>query len=202
MNLIETIKLENGKFANLELHQNRMNNSRQALFGCDDEINLTSNLQAWTLEAEESEKYNIHKCRIIYNKKIQNIEIIPYKFPSITSLKFVIDDTIDYTFKYQKRDSIDKLFSRKEDCDDILIIKNGIITDTSYCNILFYNGKKWLTPEKPLLKGVQRQFLIDNEIVETANITPTDLQYFEKARIINAMIEFENELDIRINEIH
>ena len=68
-------------------------------------------------------------------------------------------------------------------------------------NILFFNGKKWLTPEKPLLKGIQRQFLLNNEIIETANISPNDLHNFTKARLVNAMIGFEDMLDISIAEI-
>lgn len=202
MNLIETIKFENGKFSNLELHQHRMNNSRKVLWGCTDDINLTTILQAWTLKTEKFEAdHNLYKCRIIYNQQIQNIEILPYKFPKLNSLKIIYDDTIDYNFKYQNRDLINKLYSLRGDHDDILIVKNGLITDTSYCNVLFYNGKHWLTPEKPLLKGIQRQYLVNNEIVETANIMPSDIQMFKKLRLINAMISFEENMDISINQI-
>lgn len=206
MNLIETIKFENGNFSNLELHQQRMNDSRKALWGCNNDINLVSKLQAWMLEAETPEKetvesHNIYKCRIIYNQYIRNIEIFPYKYPKINSLKIIYNDTIDYNFKYQNRDLLNKLYSLRGDHDDILIVKNGLITDTSYCNVLFYNGKHWLTPEKPLLKGIQRQYLVNNEIVETANIMPSDIQMFEKLRIINAMISFKEKMDIFINQI-
>lgn len=197
MNLIETIKLKNGKFANLELHQDRMNNSRKKLWACNDKINLASSLKATTLEIDK-----LYKCRIIYNKKIHSIEVLPYKFPVINSIRLVFDDTIDYNFKFQNRDNLNSLFSLKEDCDDILIVKNGLITDTSFCNILFFNGKQWLTPEKPLLKGIQRQYLINNELVETANITPSDINKFVKFRLINAMISFKDKFDIDIINLH
>ena len=113
----------------------------------------------------------------------------------------VFDDTINYNLKFENREKINQLFAKREQCDEILIVKNGLVTDTSFCNILFFNGKKWLTPEKPLLKGIQRQFLINNEIVETANISPSDLHNFTKARLVNAMIGFEDALDIIIENI-
>lgn len=199
MNLIETIKFENGKFANIKLHQIRMNNARNLLFDCNNNIYLNNELEKYT---KNHPIENIQKCRIIYNKQIENIEFHPYVFPKIKSLKIVFNDLIDYNFKYENRESINQLFKQRQNCDDILIIKDGLITDTSYCNILFFDGKRWLTPEKPLLKGVQRQFLIENEIIETANITISDLQYFTKARLINAMIGFEQELNLKIEKIY
>jgi len=199
MNLIETIKYKNGEFVNLELHQDRMNNSRRILWGNDDAFNLETILQEWTHEAET---YKLYKCRIIYNKEIQNIEILPYEIPKIKSLKFVLDNSIDYDHKYQNRDRINSLFSHRKNCDDILIVKNNLITDSSYCNVLFFNGKNWLTPERPLLKGTQRQYLINNEIVNTADIRPSDINNFEKVRLINAMISFEDKFDIEIVDLH
>lgn len=199
MNLIETIKFENGKFANLELHQIRMNNARNLLFGCNDNVDLHAELRKYI---NNHQKESIQKCRIIYNKQIENIEFHPYIFPNIKSLKIVFSNQIDYSFKYENREIINRLFAQRQNCDDILIIKDGLITDTSYCNILFYNGKKWLTPQKPLLKGVQRQFLMDNEIIETANITISDLQKFTKARLINAMIDFNQQLNLKIEQIY
>ena len=66
---------------------------------------------------------------------------------------------------------------------------------------LFFNGKHWITPEKPLLQGTQRAFLLEKEIIKTANIRVEDLVNFENARLINAMIRFEDEVDIDIKNI-
>jgi len=202
MKLLETIKFEDGKFANLELHQNRMNKSQKELFGCENKIDLISELKRFQEKFQTSNiNHKIYKCRIVYSKTLQNIELLPYSSLSIKSLKIVNDDSINYNFKFENREKINQLFAKRKNSDDVLIVKNGLITDTSFCNILFFNGKKWLTPEKPLLKGIQRQFLLNNEIVETANISPNDLHNFTKARLVNAMIGFEDAFDIIIENI-
>lgn len=204
MNFLETIKYDNGKFANLELHQKRMNITNKMFFKNYDGIDLSSELNSFieTYNKSSEISYNkVYKCRITYSKKIHLIEIIPYSIPKIESLKIIGCNEIEYAFKYENRDTIKQLFSKKNNADDILIVKNELITDTSYCNIIFFNGSKWLTPERPLLKGVQRQYLLDEEVIETAKIRTSDLHNFQKARLINSMISFDNYLDIHMNNI-
>jgi len=193
--LLETIRLEDGTFSLLAYHQLRMNRSRKELFRCKDEIDLVKILQTGMLEK------SLYKCRIIYSDQIEKIEFILYQLPGIRSLKIVIDDQIEYPYKFNDRTRINELFEKRENCDDILIVKNGLVTDTSFANILFYNGKKWLTPAHPLLKGTRRAHLLDKELIEVADIRIKDLKYFEKARLINAMIRFEDNLDISLPNI-
>ena len=143
----------------------------------------------------------LFKCRIIYSEQIEKVEFIPYSIPKINKLKMVFDDQISYTYKFLNRTSIEKLYNLKGNHDDVLIVKNGLITDTSYANIIFYNGTEWLTPEKPLLKGTQRVALLEKEMIKTADIRPVDLIHFKKARLLNAMIRFEDKMDIMIRNI-
>ena len=112
-----------------------------------------------------------------------------------------MDDEINYSHKYFDRSRLEKLFFQKGNCDDILILKNGFITDTFFANILLYNGNEWLTPSNPLLKGTQRQFLLETEKVITADIRPSDLKNFKKARLVNAMMRFEDEVDVSLSNI-
>jgi len=65
-----------------------------------------------------------------------------------------------------------------------------------------FNGKEWLTPEQPLLKGTQRAALLEKEQIETAVIGVDDLHYFTKVRLINAMIRFEDRLDIAMEKLN
>jgi 4-amino-4-deoxychorismate lyase len=113
----------------------------------------------------------------------------------------VFPSELEYSYKYEDRKAINKLFKEKGPADDILIVKKGLITDTSFCNILFYNGKNWITPSFPLLKGTQRRYLLEQERIIPAEISTSDLQNFSKARLINAMIRFEDSLDIDIQDI-
>jgi 4-amino-4-deoxychorismate lyase len=173
-----------------------MNASRKELFNASP-IDLFSLLQAPKLEISPG----LFKCRIIYSQQIETIEFIPYQIPNIKSLKLVVNDSLDYSHKYLNRKLLEKLFSQKGNCDDVVIVKNGFVTDTSFANVLFFNGKNWLTPAKPLLKGTQRQFLLENEQIGTADIHPSDLKYFQKMRLVNAMIRFEDEVDVEIENI-
>jgi 4-amino-4-deoxychorismate lyase len=205
MRLLETIRFHSGKLYNLVYHQERMNQSRKELFDSKDEINLGAEiikLQTPRLELNvNNQKIDLFKLRVIYAESIEQIEIIPYSLPKIQTLKIVHNDSIDYSHKFLDRNQLDHLYQRKENCDDILIVKNGLITDTWFANILFYDGENWVTPSRPLLKGTQRQFLLDQKIIEAAELKADDLKLFKKARLINAMIRFEDELDIQIRNI-
>ncbi|PLX11234.1 MAG: hypothetical protein C0598_08620 [Marinilabiliales bacterium] len=198
MKLFESISYQNGNFQNLDLHQKRMNNSRKKLFSSADDINLFSALSRVNLNKFENEQ--LYKCRVLYSNDIEKVEFIPYKKPQIKSLK-IIHSNLNYEYKYEDREELSSLYAKRENCDDILIIKDELITDTYFCNILFYNGKNWITPEKPLLKGVQRAYLLKNEKIETAIIKLQDLKNFSKARLINALLEFDNSIEIMVSNI-
>lgn len=201
MKLLESIRFENSEFSNLEFHQQRMNSSRKALDISKNEILLQDEIVQSPAFQNVKNAQGLFKCRIIYAEKIEIIEFVPYKLTSIQSLKILADNNINYAHKYANRSHLQKLFSHKESCDDILIVKNGFVTDTSFANIIFFNGKSWITPSKPLLKGTQRQFLLETEKISTAEIRPVDLKNFEKARMVNAMIHFEDAFDILIKSI-
>ncbi len=198
MQLLETIRFNAGKFSNIELHQRRFNDSRRQLFNCKDEINLISILNSYKKNQPD---YQLLKCRVIYDAEIESVEFIPYNLPNITSLKLVSCDEIEYNHKYFDRSHINKLMLRKGDADDIIFVKNGLITDSSFANLLFFNGNQWITPTQPLLKGTQRARLIEQEQVITADIRTADLSNFTKVRLINAMLRFEDGVDIQIENI-
>jgi len=75
--------------------------------------------------------------------------------------------------------------------NDVLIIRNGLVTDTSYCNIIFENEMGLFSPQNPLLKGVQRDFLLQQRKIETAIIGVDDIKKYSFFYLINAMIPLE-----------
>lgn len=206
--LLETIRYENGQFKNLSYHQQRVNRAQQALFTAGKKIDLEASLMklltSGNIEYPATEivpKTGLFKCRVVYSSHIQKVEWLPYQVPDIETLKMVFPVTIEYSYKYANREVISTLFQQRGRANDILIVKNGLITDTSFCNILFYNGSHWVTPSYPLLKGTQRQFLLEKELIQTVEIRPKDLKNFSKARLINAMVRFEDTLDVEIKNI-
>ncbi len=184
--LLETIQIKNREFQNLEYHQHRVDRSRRILFGSVEKMNLLENI-----EIPESLKSGMYKCRVVYSDKIYSVEFLTYNPKAIKTLKLIRNNGIDYAMKYHDRKSLENLFDLRSVGDDILIVKNNLITDTSFCNILFYNDAQWFTPEKPLLEGTQRQKLLDEGRIKTCNISPDNLFIYQKFMLINAMLEFD-----------
>ncbi len=198
MDLLETIRVENGIAENLNLHLDRMRRSYYFLFKKKLPFDLIN-----TVNNNVNQSSNgLQKCRVVYNKNLIGFKITDYKIPMIKSVRLVEDNSIDYKFKYENRSNINKLFDLRGNTDDVIIVKNGLITDSSYANLLFFDGDRWVTPEKPLLAGVQRQKLLDNKTIYCHNITPDNLKSFQKLRFINAMLRFEDEIDIEIDKIY
>ena len=184
--LIESIQLNNGRFHRLHYHQARMDWSIQQLHNDKSKINLVEYLN--TLQYSS---IGLFKCRVIYEKKIEKVEFISYTPSIITNLKIVHDNDINYEHKFEDRSRILELFKQRQFCDDILIVRNGFVTDTSYCNILFYNGYQWITPSTPLLKGTMRQMLLDAAEIIERPVTIQDINSFKKFRLINSMLGFD-----------
>lgn len=184
--LIESIKLHDGNFHNLFYHEQRMVRSLQMLCGTHDEFNLENFLMALNYP-----KQGLFKCRIIYDDNKREVEFHPYSIRPVKSLKLVEHDRISYEFKYADRKTIERLYSLRDACDDILIIKKGHVTDSSYSNIVFRKGKQWYTPWSALLKGTQRQKLIEINQITEEEIRVEDIKSFDTFKLINAMLEFE-----------
>jgi len=191
--LLETIKIVDGKPRNLEWHNSRMNHSRKEKFGISGSLDLNE-----LLHIPDEHKSGIIKCRVIYSESIKEIHYSKYLQRDISSLKCVSGDHIDYSLKYVNRSGLVELLTKRGNCDDILIIKNNFVTDTSFSNIVFYDGSKWITPTTPLLKGTQREKLITGKVIMEEEIRMRDIKKFKKAKLINALLEFNGkEIDIK-----
>ncbi len=193
--LLESIRCENGELQNLPYHQARMDASVEALSG------KANSIMPGAIKVPEHCRQGLFKCRVIYGKALESVEFLPYQRRVINALKMVNDNEIDYSCKFADRAVFHRLLEKNANCDDILIVKNGLLADTSYTNILFFNGRLWLTPALPLLQGTQRAKLLAEEKIVSAAIRPADIAHFQKARLINAMMRFEDEVDIDIGKI-
>lgn len=191
--LIESIKLLDGNFCNLFYHEQRMLRSLHTLFGYEEDFHLERFLMELDIPTR-----GLYKCRLVYDDVTREVEFIPYQIRPVNSLMIVEHDRISYEFKYKDRKTIDKLCTLKKDCDDILIVKRGLVTDSSYANIVFRRGKEWFTPWSALLKGTQRQKLIDSNKLIQEEITMKDIRSFDTFKLINALLEFEGpEIDVK-----
>lgn len=182
----ETIKAVNAEIFNLSFHQQRYESVLNH-FGIKEIQNLSLYLNP--------PKNGLYRCRLTYDlsKNPHKIDVTyhEYKKREINSLKLVYDDEITYDLKSTQRERLDALYDLRESCDDVLIVKNSLITDTTIANIAFYNSKKWLTPALPLLKGTTRERLLRENKIYEANIHVEDLKSFSHVALMNAMIDFD-----------
>jgi len=153
------------------------------------------------IKIPEECKTGLFRCRVIYSKTIENVEFLNHKYRQIDSLKLVEDNQIDYRYKFANRQHLEKLFARRGDCDDILIVKNGCITDSFTANVIFYNGHRWHTPDTPLLPGTQRAKLLKEDKISVCRITPYDLRKYQKVGLINAMQDLDKMPVIGIDKV-
>jgi 4-amino-4-deoxychorismate lyase len=195
--LFETIKCSDGKLFNMEFHQSRFEKSCVDYFGIQPNIYLMENI-----EIPAFAKNGLFRCRVTYSTQIEKIEFIPHHYREIKSLKLIEDNDIDYRFKFDDRERLNLLFEKRGICNDIIIVKNGRITDSTFANIVFFDGEKWWTPDSPLLQGTQRAKLIGLGKISECRITPKDISIYSKAGLINALNDLNEMTQIAIHNIY
>jgi len=193
---IETIRLQNGELKNLPYHQLRFERTRSQ------ELGLASHPElAKEIPIPEGLDQGLLKCRIIYGETIERIEYEMYIRNEPASLKLVFSNDISYGYKYLNRSELEALYKLRGSCDDILIVKEGCLSDSYYANIAFWDGRDWFTPDTPLLPGTMRAALLDQGLLQVARIVPGDMKNFQKIRLINAMNDLNEGGEIPMDKI-
>ena len=189
---VESIKLKDGVFYRLQLHQQRVNKAFEAFYPTREPIDVVETLFQTVFPQE-----GVYKCRLVYDSDLQSLDIAPYVRREIRSLKLVETTQESLPYKQEDRTEFNAAFAQRGGCDDVLLVKDGLLTDTSYCNIALYDGENWYTPRTPLLYGVNRmQLLSDGKLMEK-DIKASELMNFQYISLFNAMIEFgELQLDV------
>jgi 4-amino-4-deoxychorismate lyase len=112
----------------------------------------------------------------------------------------IFDDEISYSKKYLDRKYLDKLYENKDEFDEIIIIKNKIITDTSIANIAIFYENTWITSRNCLLQGTTRNRLIEEKKILEKDISVSMLKKASKIALMNAMIGFDIKEDYSFSE--
>lgn len=178
----ETIKCVDGELFHMPYHQKRYDSVLKSL-GVEEIENLENHLNP--------PSYGLYRCRLVYTADSISVSYHEYTKRDITSLKVVFTNDIEYPLKSTNREALDALYEQRGDGDDVLIIKNLMVTDTSIANIALYRDGKWLTPKNPLLKGTTRARLLDEGKIVEAQIKVNELRSFTKVALLNAMIDFD-----------
>lgn len=180
---IETLCIEQGEIKNAECHNRRMNETRHRFWG---EVPL--------LRVEEFVSPQgcmpRTRCRLTYGREVESVEYFPYRLRRVESLRLVDGGEVDYRFKWADRSALDRLFARRGEADEVLIVRHGLLTDTSIANIALWNGREWHTPSAPLLRGTHRRRLLEEGVIHEHPIEPACLSDYSCIRLFNAMIHF------------
>jgi len=171
-----------GRAKNILYHNQRLNRSRRELYGIDEQIDLEN-----FISPPDEGSY---RCRVVYGGDIDTIEYIPYTPRDIQKIA-IVDSDIEYRYKYADRSGLNRLIATYKNYDDILIVKDGFVTDTTIANVAFLKDGRWYTPKTPLLDGTTRQRLIDNGFLSTQDINRSDISDYDGFAIMNAMIDFK-----------
>jgi 4-amino-4-deoxychorismate lyase len=174
----ETIKCENFKIFNLEYHKKRVANTISRNFVLEEYIYPPTK--------------NLLKCKVIYTKdEIVDVIYDDYIAKDIYKFKIIKNNDIVYDKKSINRDMINKLFDKRETANEIIIIKNGIVTDTSIANIAIYQDNQWITTKNPLLYGTTRERYINSGFLKEKDIDIDMLKNSKKIALLNVMIDFQ-----------
>ncbi|MDN5054756.1 aminotransferase class IV family protein [Aliarcobacter butzleri] len=183
----ETIKCEDFEVFNLDYHQKRVANT----------IGLNINLQEYINPISEE----LLRCKLIYDENgVVDVLYFPYKKREIKSFKIIFDNEIEYSKKYLNRAKLDELYEKKDDCDEVIIIKNEIVTDTTIANIAIFYENSWITSKNCLLGGTTRARLLEEKELFEKDITLDMLKNASKVALMNAMIGFDEIKDFKIKE--
>lgn len=210
--LLESILVQEGKIPLLEGHVQRVFDTALAydlsVSGAKQVAIAFKNAVATCVASDTCE--GKVKCRVVYSVSSDNqllplsiheITMTAYEMKNIRSLQVVEAPELDYHHKFADRSGINKLVSSKSSgFDDVLITHNGLVTDTSYCNVVFERDGRYVTPAKPLLPGVRRRVLIESGKVEEADISIETVNQYDAIHLINAMIDL-GELTINIKDV-
>lgn len=185
INFFETIRCDDYDVFHLEYHNARVART----------VAMNLSLNEYIYPPSEA----LLKCKVIYNEEgVVDISYSPYIKREINSFQLVYDDKIEYAKKSTNREAIDSLFAQKKEADEIIIIKNSLVTDTSIANIALFDGTSWLTPKEPLLKGTTRARLLEEDVIFEKDITVEMLQKAKKITLLNAMVDMDIKEDYRL----
>jgi len=179
---LETIAITPEGARNLELHQKRVNRVYSEFFPEEIAFQLRDVIK-------DAKSTGVEKCRIIYGGGDISVSREAYLPKWHRSFRLVRANSLDYAHKYLDRTRIELLLNGIM-ADDIIIVKDDYITDSSYANLLFLKNGKWYTPEKPLLQGTMRQLLLDTGVIHTRAIHFEQVMDYEAVLTINAMLGF------------
>ncbi|WP_044199777.1 aminotransferase class IV [Dyadobacter tibetensis] len=178
---LETICVQHGQIQNMDYHQLRLDRTRKDLWGYTDPLPLSD------LAIPTHMHQGRYKLRLVYDRIIRDVQWTLHTPRNIETVQLVSAPSISYPYKYQNRQDLQVLFEKRNGSDEIIIVRQGLITDTFYGNLAFYDGVHWVTPSDFLLPGTQRAFLLETGVLTEKRIHENQMSSYSHFKIINAL---------------
>ena len=193
---IETIRIQDGRACHLSDHTDRMRRTADH-FGFtaptlphDLEARLPADLRTGTV-----------RCRVLYDHTLREVTFTPYRRRQIERLFAVDAGTTDYAFKYADRAPLARPQISLAETDELLFVRDGCLTDTSYTNLVLRRGDELVTPDTFLLDGTCRRRLLRTGRIRTARIRLQDLATYDELLLINAMMPLHEAIRLPISAV-
>ena len=189
----EVICIDDGQPMYMSYHLKRMEKTIRDIYG--------KPMPKLQLEIPNEARKGRFKCRVEYDDTIRLVDFSPYMQKVRKSVAIVFDDNICYKYKSTDRRQLEHLVMHAK-TDDVIIVRNGMITDASYCNLVFedYDGNLF-TPADVLLHGTCRQRLIDIGIVKERPIRANELRRYKMVFFINSMMGIHEAQRMAVEQI-
>lgn len=194
---LETLKIVDGHFVRPQAHRQRINKTL-----CETTHRPINTPQFSDSDIPPEFRSGTVKCRCIYTAHTYSLTFETYTPRHPHSIQIVDGTGIDYHLKYADRSALDQLLKLRGQCDEIIIVQHGEITDTSYSNIVLSDGTNYVTPRSYLLNGTKRQYLLETRRIQEAVITPGNIRNYPYLYLINAMLNLEDNIRIHTADIH
>lgn len=143
----------------------------------------------------------IVRCRIVYGHTLREITFTPYRRRRLERLIAVDAGVMDYAFKYADRSPLARPQIPLTEADELLFVRGGYVTDTSYTNLILRRGDELVTPDTFLLDGTCRRRLLRTAQVRTAQVRLSDLTAYDELLLVNAMMPLGEALRLLVTSV-
>ncbi|MEO1942642.1 MAG: aminotransferase class IV [Campylobacterales bacterium] len=130
--------------------------------------------------------------RVLYSPTKVKVELERLGPRQFQKFKVVEVGDLDYHLKWANREKLEELKRNGEGADEVIILKNRLVTDTTISNLAFWDWEKgvWITPATPLLRGTTRERLLRRGVLKEAKIGIEELPRFNLIGMLNGVMGF------------
>lgn len=193
---LETIRIQDGHAHHMADHIDRMR--RTALHFGFTAPALPADLDALV---PHTLRTGTVRCRIVYGHTLRKLTFTPYRRRRLERLIAVDTGAMDYAFKYADRSPLERPNIPLSEADELLFVRGGYVTDTSYTNLILRRGDELVTPDTFLLDGTCRRRLLRIAQVRTAQVRLSDLSAYDELLLVNAMMPLGEALRLPVTSV-